>query len=154
MKRTYGEGDDKYTERKKNAFRYPNHPEAVFPKHPEPVYIDRRAAHVPAELRVRGKTQKVSKLEEQRRKEEIEESLRKAEEKVEGENSGNIDLSKIDTYNMSIDNDIPKQKKKKTSISNDMMIDEVDNSNKKIKTVRYTNKQNQKKKAYIIVNNN
>ncbi len=49
LKRTMGQGDDSLITRKKNAFRYPNDPNAVFPQEEKPVYIDRRSMSLPVE---------------------------------------------------------------------------------------------------------
>ena len=49
LKRTFGSGDDSLITRKKNAFRYPNDPNASFPQEEKPEYIDRRRMNLPVE---------------------------------------------------------------------------------------------------------
>ena len=155
MKRAFGAGDDDYISRKKNAFRYPNDPSAIIPKHAEPVYIDKRSAHIPILLRVRPKGVKAYKIEERRQKAEVESALKAADEKILGENKGHIDLSKMDTFNMDIDEELNKlnvltkseAKKAKREKKATMDIDEKHNVSN---TVRQKNKK--KSRSHYIVN--
>ena len=72
LKRTYGIGDESIITRKKNAFRYPNDPNSEFPKEKKPVYIDRRAASLPIEFRIKNYGEK----KKNRIKKEMEELLK------------------------------------------------------------------------------
>ena len=49
LKRTAGQGDDSVITRKKNSFRYPNDPDAVYPQEEKPIFIDRRRMNMPVE---------------------------------------------------------------------------------------------------------
>jgi hypothetical protein len=148
MKRTFGKGDDDYIKRKKNAFRFPKDPEAIFPQEPKPVYIEKRAAHVPANLRTKVKGIKASRLEGLRQKAEIEEALNKAEEKISNQinniknNSGmTIELDKEKNKSFSnLDKELQALEK--------MSLDNKDKN--KHSTVR--NKKKKKSKSYYIVN--
>ena len=177
MKRTYGQGDDDYISRKKNAFRFPKDPQAEFPKHDAPVYIDKRSGYVAINLRQRAfGNSKVSKVEAERQKVELEDALINADKKFYANEKGHIDLSKMQVYdNMDIDNELNeinkinkknKKVKKDKIINNDDDIDEafgmdidenVDASSnikkeKSVKTVRSKNKKTGKtKKSYYIV---
>lgn len=155
MKRAFGAGDDDYISRKKNAFRYPNDPSAIIPKHAEPVYIDKRSAHIPITLRVRPKGVKAYKIEERRQKAEVENALKAADEKILGENKGHIDLSKMDTFNMDIEEELNKlnvltksEAKKAKREKKDTM--EVDQKTNVSNTIRQKNKK--KSKSHYIVN--
>ena len=148
MKRTFGKGDDDYIKRKKNGFRFPKDPEAVFPQEPKPVYIEKRAAHVPANLRTKVKGIKASRLEGLRQKAEIEEALNKAEEKVNNQKN-NI----RNTSDMAIDLD----KEKNNTFSNldkELQALEKMNLGNKEKNNNSTvrNKKKKKSKSYYIVN--
>lgn len=148
MKRTFGKGDDDYIKRKKSAFRFPNDPEAVIPQEPKPVYIEKRASHVPAELRTKVKGMKACRLESLRQKTEIQEALNKADEKINNQinnirNTSDmvIDLGKEKSK---LNNNLDKELKALEKMS-------LDNKDKnKHTTVR--NKKKKKSKSYYIVN--
>ena len=61
LKRTYGTGDESIITRKKNAFRYPNDPNSEFPQEKRPVYLDRRAASLPIQYRIKNYGEKKKK---------------------------------------------------------------------------------------------
>lgn len=168
MKRTYGAGDDEYIKRKKNAFRFPNDPTAIIPKQHAPVYIDKRSGYIPIEIKSNTKgITKAYKLEEQRQKKEIEDALKRAEEKVNGETRGNIDLTEMSKFNeMDLDKELSKlnnlnllskqerKKKKKSELKKEkesQSIDE-DKEEKKGRIVRTSNKKKKKSKSHYIVN--
>ena len=157
MKRTFGVGDDDYIHRKKNAFRYPNDPTAIFPKHAAPSYIDKRAAYIPYDLRQKKSGVKAYKIEEQRQKKEIEDALKAAEDKVLGENKGNIDLSKMDTFDFDIDKEISKLQDMNILTKNEVKQKrreekklKMEDETKKVNVVR--NKKKKKSKSYYLVN--
>ena len=138
MKRTFGTGDDDYITRKKNAFRYPNDPQAIFPKQEAPQYIEKRAAYVPYHLRQNKlKGIKAHKIEENRQKQEIEEALKQAEErfyKKENNLTNNEDVKINLSQGKNINNLLDKELLQLES----MNIDEESKSKKKQKMERMT----------------
>jgi len=165
MKRTFGAGDDEYIKRKKNAFRFPTDPSAIFPKQIAPVYIDKRSGFIPVEIKSNTKgITKAYKLEEQRQKKEIEDALKAADERVNGDKKGNINLNEMSNFNeMDLDkelsklnslNILSKQERRKKKKDSGLVIDqEIENENeneKKGKVIR--NKKKKKSKSHYIVN--
>ena len=150
LKRTYGSGDESIITRKKNAFRYPNDPNSEFPKEKKPVYIDRRAASLPIEFRIKNYGEK----KKNRIKKEMEELLKKEIEIAKGNlNDGKIidldDMGKLveNVENLNIDND-GKNKKK----NNDCGMDLEDNGNRRhvIRKIKRNGYRHKKKSKNII----
>lgn len=134
MKRTYGTGDDDYITRKKNAFRYPNEKDAVFPKAAKPEFVEKRNAYINPTLFIKNKGQKHYKLEQIRLQEEVEDALKKAEEEYYNEKN----KIKVDKFDMGrLDNEL-------SNFKNSDLIEDIEMSNKQT-TVR--NKKKEKKKA-------
>jgi hypothetical protein len=156
MKRTFGTGDDSIVTNKKNAFRYPKDPEAIFPQHPDPVFIDRRTAAIPAELLIQEKGIKKKNLKKQMLKENRDRTFKQLKDKVDGnEREGEIiDINNIDMdyelEKLTLDNEKNKNKKaKKQTKKMDMDLD-VEES--KPKNTRRTNRKNKKSKSYYLIN--
>jgi hypothetical protein len=149
LKRTYGTGDESIITRKKNAFRYPNDPNSEFPQEKRPVYLDRRAASLPIQYRIKNHGEK----KKNRVKREMEELLRKEIEKANGNfNDGKIididDMGELvkDVENMDIEGKNKNKKYKEKDIGMD--LDEVIGNKrhviKKIKRNGYRHKRKSK----------
>ena len=163
MKRTYGSGDDEYISRKKNAFRYPNDPSAEIPKMAKPVYIDKRSAYIPIELRCNRKgVMKPYKMEELRQKKEVQDAIKSAEEKMKEEDKKHIDL-KLDSYNdMDLDNELKKldemnllsknEAKKKRKLERKNNIEENLNEDTNVRRKVNKAKNKRKSKSHYIMN--
>jgi hypothetical protein len=167
MKRTFGTGDDDYTRRKKNAFRYPKDPEAIIPQADKPFYIDKRAAHVDPSLRIKLKGMKIWKAENLRREKEIETALENAKQKVDNEDNYKLLKNKDMTINLPkddynfMDEEMEGLKKKKVIKPKNNMSMEVDDEttknekrerNKLKPIVRNKKKKNKNVKSHYIVN--
>ena len=131
--RTYGAGDDSVITRKKNAFRYPNNPEAEFPQAEKPVYIEKRARYLPTEYLIKNTGEKTKNRIKREQQEYLQQQLAIAEGKF---NEGKpIDLDKmdgiIDNLEMININDYvdanPDKSKRKTKKEKDfgMEIDDI-----------------------------
>ena len=97
LKRTLGQGDDSLITRKKNAFRYPNDPSAVFPQEEKPTYIDRRRASLPVEYLKKDIYEKQKNKYARERDEKLKNELLKIEGKFnEGKNIELNDMEDID----------------------------------------------------------
>jgi hypothetical protein len=157
MKRVYGSGDDSIITRKKNAFLYPNDPEAEFPQAPPPEYIERRARYLPYEYLLKNKGIKAKNL----YKKEKEANLKKLMEIAEGklheneaidiedmgglvDNVDNLDLDEEDKGN-----ELTKKVKKIKEIGMD--IDDINTIQKrsKIKKIK-RNGYRHKKKSNVL----
>lgn len=163
MKRTFGTGDDDYIARKKNAFRFPKDPSSIFPKADKPKYIEKRAAYVDPRLRNVTKGIKVSKLEAKRQNEEIENALKKAEERFTKKQNNlsnnedmNIDIPAMDgDYNFStLDKELKniEKKNKKNKKDNNMFVEDEQHGEDRPKIVRNKIKKKKKSKSHYIVN--
>jgi hypothetical protein len=143
MKRTYGMGDDSVVTNKKNAFRFPKDPEAVFPQQADPVFIDRRVKAQPVEFLLREKQTKQKK--KKAHLEALEESMKFAEDKVEGKLREDmvLDINNID-MEMDFDNlNLDKNKRKKKRAGMD--VDDEGQINKR-------HKKKKKSKSHYIIN--
>lgn len=166
LKRTFGTGDDSVVTNKKNAFRYPKDPESVFPKAPEPVYIDRRALALPREYLIKEKGMKNKNIKKQNKIENLNKAMKEAEDKVEGRVRENevIDLNKmvnLDEYgnldidqelnmdNMTLDDGKNKKNKKKNRME---IVDEDINFTSKNKKAGNKKRKTRNSKSHYIVN--
>ena len=161
MKRTFGTGDDEYLKRKANAFRYPKNPEAIIPQADKPRYIEKRAAHVNPELRIKLKGMKIWKAENLRRENEIKTALEDAKYKVDNEDNFNLLKNKDmtlslpkDEYNFMDVDDI----KKATKVSkpkNNMDVEDATTKKERNKLkpiVRNKKKKNKNVKSHYQIN--
>jgi hypothetical protein len=152
MKRTFGKGDDTVITNKKNAFRYPKDPEAVFPQHPDPVFIDRRTKAIPPEMLIKDKSMKKKNLKKKLHKEGLEKAFKEIHDRVEGTERDNdiIDLNNID-----MDEELDKltlgDKKRNTrkKVNSGMDLDLEESAPKARRSRRNT----KKGKSYYIMNN-
>ena len=153
MKRVYGAGDDSLITPKKNAFLFPNDPNAEFPQAPAPEYIERRAKYLPYQYLIKNKGMKAKNI----YKKEKEANLKKLMEIAEGKLHENeaIDIEDMgglvdDVENINIDeedkgNKLRKNVKKIKEIGMD--IDDVNTIQKrsKIKKIRRNGYRHRKK---------
>ena len=115
LKRTLGQGDDSLITRKKNAFRYPNDPSAVFPQEEKPTYIDRRRASLPVEYLKKDIYEKQKNKYARERDEKLKNELLKIEGKF---NEGkNIELNDMEDIDMDEDESEKKENKGKVEFS-------------------------------------
>jgi hypothetical protein len=167
FKRTFGSGDDSVITNKKNAFRYPNNPDAIIPQAEPPVHIDKRSKAVKKEFLIQDKGVKNKNLKKKANEDALSTALQRVRDKVAGtlrENDvidlndmikldeyGNIDVDNIDMDKSSL-NTVEKKKKipKKNNIDH---MDMDDNSERKapLRTQRKNNKK-KKNKSYYLVN--
>lgn len=133
-------GDDSVVTNKKNAFRYPKDPEAVFPQAVDPVFIDRRRHAQPVEYLIRTKQSKQKKKRDNL--EDIEERMKFAEDKVEGKLNEDV-LLDINNVDMEMDFEgINTQKKRRNK---GMDVDDDGQINKR-------HKKKKKSKSHYIIN--
>lgn len=147
---------------KKSAFRYPKDPEAAFPKHPEPIYIDKRSRACNATFLERERGMRDHNIKRHAHNEALKSAYKginpndNVDINIEDNENNVIDLNKIngDKMDLSEDVSVKKAKKvKKAKIANDdggMEID-VDGNKSVRKLFRKVPKQ-KKKKSYYIVN--
>ena len=156
FKRTFGTGDDSIMKLKKNAFRYPNDPEAVIPQAITPKFIDKRTSAAPTEFLIKeNEGMKKKNLIKKENKKNLDKLLREAQMRAEGKEREDdiIELEmlqedEVDTMNFDKANISEKKKKFKES---GMEIDVVDNSrNRNLKRKRNSHKK--KSKSHYIVN--
>jgi hypothetical protein len=142
MKRTYGMGDDSVVTNKRNAFRYPKDPEAVFPQQVDPKFIDRRVSAQPVEFLLKVKQTKQKKKKDNLQA--IQDSMKFAVDKVEGNLREDvvIDINNIDMETDFDNLNIEKNKKRNKEVGMD--IDGERQINKRHR------KQRKSKSHYII----
>ena len=114
LKRTLGQGDDSLITRKKNAFRYPNDPNAIFPQEEKPVYIDRRSMNLPTEYLKKEIYEKKKNKYARERDEKLKNELLRIDGKL-NENK-NIELG--DMEDIPMDEDKEENNKKESKIFN------------------------------------
>ncbi len=164
-KRTEGRGDESHITNKKNAFRYPKDPSAIFPQQKEETFIDRRTSAAPREILIQQKGIKTKNLKKQNNLEILARGMREAEGlKNEGDV---IDMNKLANFDefgninfedqmeqiaeMNIDEGVKKSKaKKKKEVGMDLDLD-FSIKNKK-GNLNFRKRQNKKKKSSYIVN--
>jgi hypothetical protein len=146
---------------KKNAFRFPNNPDAEIPQAKAPVFIERRSHAIPTEFLIKEKGIKHKNLLKQQHSEKLESELKKVQDKVEGnlregevidlnemvdtDEYGNINM--IEDINMDSRN--PKQRKNK---SKQMDVDHFDMTGESNARKKMKNKKKKKTKSHFIVN--
>ena len=169
MCRTYGKGDDgkinfnqDYITNKKNAFRYPKDPTAVFPKKDAPIFLDVRTSALPLyiimnEKGVKAKTRKHNELMEKVNKEINAKKEVNMEEDMKTRENDVIDLNKIanvdgELENLNFDNiDLEggKRKKKKYANAGDVKMEKDNQFERK---ERQKEKRKKKSKSHFIAN--
>lgn len=144
---------------KKNAFRYPNDPEAVIPQQKEPVYIERRSYLIPSEYLVKEKGMKHKNRLKLENAERLSSELKKVHDKVEGNlREGEvIDLNElVDTdefgnikmmEDVNMDNTNKGKNKSKKMDVDHFEMNEVRNVRKTLKS-----KKKRKNKSHFLVN--
>jgi hypothetical protein len=160
LKRTFGMGDDSVIKMKKNAFRYPNQPDAEIPQAKQPIFVDRRSKSAPTEYLVKEKGMKHKNILKQENAERLESELKKVQEKVEGNiREGEvIDLNKmvdVDEYGniqMDAELDFNKEKKAKKTKNSQMDVDHFEISEERNTRRNLKNKKKKKTKSHFIVN--
>lgn len=170
MKRTFGKGDDLIITNKKNAFRYPKDPEAIFPQQADPTFVDRRTCAIPREFLVKERGMKNKKLKKLVALENLNSALKDIDNKYDGKPSearenevidlnkmvkldefGNIDVS--DELNMEKFDLLDKKSRKKKEKKNKDKMMEVDVEDGAVKSsVTRRSKKTKKKKSFYIVN--
>ena len=134
LKRTFGSGDDSLITRKKNAFRYPNDPNAEFPQEEKPVYIDRRRMNLPVEYLKKDIYEKKKNKYARERDEKLKNELLRVEGKLNEDK--NIELKDMEDIPMDDDSEDKNNNKNKISNKekgNGMIIDDDLNSFKRTK---------------------
>ena len=112
LKRTEGQGDDSVITRKKNSFRYPNDPDAVYPQAEKPVFIDRRRMNMPVEYLKRDIYEKKKNKYARERDEKLKNELLRIEGKLNEDK--NIEIKDMEDMDMNMDED---KEKKNVDIS-------------------------------------
>jgi hypothetical protein len=163
FKRTFGKGDDSIIERKKNAFRYPNHVDSEFPQAEKPVYIDKRAKSARREFLIRDIGIKMKNQIKQQIVETRNMALRKAEARGEGRereddvininnivnSEANIDIDELDMDKFTL-NDKKTKKPIKNKKETGMEIE--DNNFGKKENYRKNRNKKKKNKSFYLVN--
>ena len=105
LKRTAGQGDDSVITRKKNSFRYPNDPDAVYPQEEKPIFIDRRRMNMPVEYLKKDIYEKKKNKYARERDEKLKNEILRIEGKlnedknIEIKDMENIDMNEEDEEN-------------------------------------------------------
>ena len=149
LKRTLGQGDDSLITRKKNAFRYPNDPNAIFPQEEKPVYIDRRSMNLPTEYLKKEIYEKKKNKYARERDEKLKNELLKIEGKLNEDK--NIEIKDMEDINM---NDDDEDNNKNVNKSNDkekgMILDDDYNVKRKKKRMQRGGFRHKRKSKYIM----
>jgi hypothetical protein len=168
MARTYGNGDDgiysfylECIKVRKNAFRYPKDPEAVFHQKKDPVFLDVRTSALPLHIMtnqkgVKPKTRKQKELMEAVNNEINAKKEVNMEEEMKGREDEVIDLNrivnidneieKLDFDTMDLEEGKPRKKKKNAKVEMEM-----NTNNDFIKKERQKKKAQKKSKSRYIV---
>ena len=151
IKRTMGQGDDSIITRKKNAFRYPNDPNAIFPQEENPVYIDRRSMNLPTEYLKKEIYEKKKNKYARERDEKLKNELLRIDGKL-NENK-NIELD--DMEDIPMDEDKEENIKKESKIFNKekgsgMVLEEDFNIKRKKKRIQRGGYRHKRKSKYIM----
>lgn len=131
FKRTFGNGDDSLRTRKKNAFRYPKDPEAVYPQYEKPVYIEKRQRYLPTEYLIKNTGEKPKNRIKREQEEALQREFALAEGKInEGKAIDVDDMEGIvdDVEDMEIEegnNNKNKNKNKRKEKDYGMDIDDI-----------------------------
>lgn len=154
FKRTYGCGDDSLITRKPNAFRYPNNPEAEYPKEEKPVYIDKRSRYLPTEYLIRSTGEKYKN----KIKRENEEAMKRIIEESEGKQNENqpIDIDDMDgiidnVEQIDFEEKANQQKKKKEREYGMEIDDEVNTKNTRRSNKRKIRRGKKHSKSYYMM---
>ena len=133
LKRTFGSGDDSLITRKKNAFRYPNDPNAVFPQEEKAEYIDRRRMNLPVEYMKKDIYEKKKNKYIRERDEKLKNELLRVEGKLNEDK--NIELKDMEDIAMDDDSEDKNNNNKinKKEKGSGMIIDEELNNFKRTK---------------------
>ena len=150
IKRTMGQGDDSIITRKKNAFRYPNDPSAVFPQEEKPVYIDRRSMNLPVEYLKKDIYEKKKNKYARERDEKLKNELLRVEGKLNEDK--NIELKDMEDIPMDDDNE---EKNTNTNKFNKekgsgMVLEEDFNIKRKKKRIQRGGYRHKRKSKYIM----
>ena len=147
LKRTLGQGDDSLITRKKNAFRYPNDPSAVFPQEEKPVYIDRRSMNLPVEYLKKDIYEKKKNKYARERDEKLKNELLRIDGKLNEDK--NIELK-----DMEMDDEQEENKNKKVNYNrekdNGMILDDDYNVKRKKKRIQRGGYKHKRKSKYIM----
>ena len=147
LKRTMGQGDDSLITRKKNAFRYPNDPSAVFPQEEKPVYIDRRSMNLPVEYLKKDIYEKKKNKYARERDEKLKNELLRIDGKLNEDK--NIELK-----DMEMDDEQEENKNKKVNYNrekdNGMILDDDYNVKRKKKRIQRGGYKHKRKSKYIM----
>jgi hypothetical protein len=161
LKRTFANGDDSVVMRKKNAYRYPNDPTAIFPQAEAPIYIERRSKNLPREFLIKEKGTKVKNLKKKAHIESLSHAIQEAEDRVEGKFREN-DIIEIDKIDDDIDqqmNRMEMDEGKKNKPRNKRQFKKSDGMDVEKGGVKRKNKtnfrthRNRKNKSYHLMNN-
>lgn len=96
LKRAEGQGDDTIIQRKKNAFRYPNDKDAIYPQCKRIVPIERRAMYLPTEYLIKHTGEKHKNKYEREYNQRLQHELDKIDGKAnEGKEINEEDMEEI-----------------------------------------------------------
>ena len=149
LKRTKGQGDDSLITRKKNAFRYPNDPNAVFPQEEKPVYIDRRSMSLPVEYFIKDVYEKKKNKYARERDEKLKNELLKIDGKLNEDK--NIEIKDMENIDMN-EEDEENNKNKSFNKEKDkgMILDDDYNVKRKKKRIQRGGYRHKRKSKYIM----
>ena len=152
LKRTMGQGDDSLITRKKNAFRYPNDPNAVFPQEEKPVYIDRRSMNLPVEYLKKEIYEKKKNKYARERDEKLKNELLRIEGKLNEDK--NIEIKDMEDIPMDDDSEEKNNKNvikvDKKEKGNGMILDDDYNVKRNKKRIRRGGYRHKRKSKYIM----
>ena len=152
LKRTMGQGDDSLITRKKNAFRYPNDPNAVFPQEEKPVYIDRRSMNLPVEYLKKEIYEKKKNKYARERDEKLKNELLRIEGKLNEDK--NIEIKDMEDIPMDDDSEEEKNKNMikvdKKEKGNGMILDDDYSVKRNKKRIRRGGYRHKRKSKYIM----
>ena len=151
LKRTMGQGDDSLITRKKNAFRYPNDPNAVFPQEEKPVYIDRRSMSLPVEYFIKDVYEKKKNKYARERDQKLKNELLKIDGKLNEDKNIEIkDMENIDMNEEDEENNKNKNKSYDKEKDKGMVLDDDYNVKRKKKRIQRGGYRHKRKSKYIM----
>ncbi len=137
LKRTAGQGDDSVITRKKNSFRYPNDPDAVYPQEEKPIFIDRRRMNMPVEYLKKDIYEKKKNKYARERDEKLKNEILRIEGKLNEDKNIEIkDMEDIDIEDDKEEKNVNISKPYKKEKGNGMDLEEDFNSKKFKKRIK------------------
>ena len=151
LKRTAGQGDDSVITRKKNSFRYPNDPDAVYPQEEKPIFIDRRRMNMPVEYLKKDIYEKKKNKYARERDEKLKNEILRIEGKLNEDKKIEIkDMEDIDIEDDKEEKNVNISKPYKKEKGNGMDLEEDFNIKRKKKRIQRGGYRHKRKSKYIM----